>query len=372
MLSDYFPPHLGGGVEQVVSRLSEGLVKRGHTVAVQTLRTCPAPATEVKGALTIRRVSAIDLTPWLGLQQAVSLSLLISTYRLIRQFKPDVIHAHNLFFRTTEVAALLRMVYHIPLVTTMHLGKAEGNSSVFNMLVTIYESTMGRFILRRSNRVIAVSSAVAEHLRTITSGAESVRVIPNGVDTGIFSPRYNRQDMPQKILFVGRLVSNKGPDVIIRAAPEVLSRHPQAQFIIVGNGPLRKRLEQQVRSLGISDNVKFLGNRLDVPQLMRDAALFVRPSTLEGMPLTVLEAMASGIPVIATPVGGTPEILHDGVNGYSVRVGDSSGLAGAIIALLDNSSLAEEMGRRGREIAVSGHSWDSIVSRNERVYLEVI
>ncbi len=355
-------------MEQVVSRLVEGLVKRGHTVAVQTLRTRPAPSTEVNGALMVRRAPATDLTPWLGLQQAVSLPLLIATGRLIRSFQPDVIHAHNLFFRTTEVAALLRMVYHVPLVTTVHLGKAEGSSDMFNALIKIYESTVGRFILHRSDRLIAVSHAVAAHLQNITNGGAPVSVIPNGVDTEVFFPRRNGRPAAPTILFVGRLVSNKGPEIIVRAAPQVLSRHPRAQFVLVGDGPLRKRLQRQTSALGIADRVRFLGNRLDVPQLMREAALFVRPSTLEGMPLTVLEAMASGLPVVATPVGGTPEILNDGVNGYSIPVGDSNSLARAIIGLLDNSSLAEEMGRRGREMAVAGHSWDYVVDRTERVY----
>jgi glycosyltransferase involved in cell wall biosynthesis len=171
---------------------------------------------------------------------------------------------------------------------------------------------------------------------------------------------------------VGRLVSNKGPEVLMKAMPKVLSRHPHARFVLVGDGPLRDRLQQMACDLGIHHGVQLLGIRHDVPQIMRDAAIFVRPSSLEGMPLSVLEAMATGLPVVATPVGGTPEVLRDDVHGYLVPVGDSQVLADALIKLLDDRFLAEEMGHRGRELVVSNYSWDAAVNQTERVYFEEV
>jgi len=103
---------------------------------------------------------------------------------------------------------------------------------------------------------------------------------------------------------------------------------------------------------------------------MREAALLVRPSSLEGMPLVVLEAMASALPVVATPVGGTPELVTDGVHGFLVPVGNSTALARAIIRLLDDRSSAEEMGRRGWELVKYSYTWDAVVERTERVYIE--
>jgi glycosyltransferase involved in cell wall biosynthesis len=125
-------------------------------------------------------------------------------------------------------------------------------------------------------------------------------------------------------------------------------------------------------NLGIRNEVQFLGIRHDVPQLMRDAAIFVRPSSLEGMSLTVLEAMATGLPVVATLVGGTSEVLRDGVHGYLVPAGDSQVLADALIKMLDERSLAEEMGRRGRELVVSNYKWDAVVNKTESVYFEEV
>ena len=372
MLSDYFPPHVGGGVERVAAELCDGLVRRGHTVTVLALRTCPAPATETDGALTICRVPAVDLTRWLGVQFAASIQVLSATARLVRSFRPDLIHAHNLFFRTTEVATLLRMIFHIPLVTTLHLGKPEGVGRPFSALIQAYESTMGRFIVRRSDHAIAVSNAVAGHARRMGGYSTPVTVIPNGVNTSVFYPKPDRHDIGQTVLFVGRLVPNKGPDTLIRAAPAVLAQHPQAQFVLVGDGPLRVPLQEHAHQLGIGHAVQFLGIRHDVPELMREATLFVRPSSLEGMPLTVLEAMASALPVVATSVAGTAELLRDGVDGYLIQVGDSAALANAILRLLDDRSLAEEMGRRGRELVEASYTWDTVVDQTERVYAEEI
>jgi len=290
--------------------------------------------------------------------------------RLLRSFRPDLIHAHNLFFRTTELAAMLRMVCHTPLITTLHLGKTEGGGKLLNTMIRAYELTIGRFIVRRSDHIITVSNAVAEHARRMGGHSTPITVIPNGVDTSIFYPRTDRSEVGPIVLFVARFVSNKGPEVLIRAVPLVLARHPQAQFILVGDGPLRIRLEEQAHRLGIGHAVQFLGIRHDVPELMRQAAIFVRPSTLEGMPLTVLEAMAAALPVVATPVGGTPELIKDEVHGYLIPVGNHVALANAVIRLLDDRSLAAEMGRRGRELVEVSYTWDAVAEQTEQVYAE--
>ena len=372
MLCDYFPPHIGGGVERVAEELCGRLVRRGNTVTVLTLRTCPAPAVETRQGLTVYRAPALDLTRWLGVQFMASTPVFGMAVRLIRTLQPDLIHAHNLFFRTTEVAAMLRMIFRVPMVTTLHLGKSEGGGKLLNTLISAYELTAGNFIVRRSDHIITVSNAVARHARRMGGHSAPLTVIPNGVDTSVFYPAPDRSRAEQTVLFIGRLVSNKGPETLIQAVPLVLAQHPQAQFVLVGEGPLRARLQEQVNRLSIGHAVQFLGIRHDVPVLMRQSALLVRPSTLEGMPLTILEAMASALPVVATPVGGTPELLQDGVNGYLIGVGDHVALANAIIQLLGDRWLAEEMGQRGRKLVEDRYTWDAVAEQTERVYAEAI
>ena len=374
MLSDYFPPHAGGGVERVVAELCGGLVRKGHAVTVLTLATCPAPAMEKDGSLTVVRVPATDLAGLLGFQFAFSARLPLALRRQVRSFRPDIVHAHNLFFRTTEAAALpWSGLGSTPLVTTLHLGRAEGGGPLLRRLMWAYEATAGRLILRRSAHVIAVSEAVAVHGLQAVGGRVPITTVPNGVDLDTFRPPpWERPTLSYTVLFVGRLVPNKGPDVLLRCVPSVLAWHPQARFDLVGEGPMRARLERLAASMGISHAVRFLGLRNDVDDQMRRAAVFVRPSYLEGMPLTILEAMASGLPVVATPVGGTPELVRHGETGYLVPVDDPEALAMAVTSLLDDPTRARKMGRRGRTTVDAGYGWEDVIDRTEAVYREVL
>jgi len=374
MLSDYYPPHVGGGVERVVSELCGGLVRKGHTVRVLTLATRPAPAEQVDGAASVVRVPATDLTTAVGFQFAVSVRLPFALRRQAREFRPDVVHAHNFFFRTTEAAALPGLgLGGVPLVTTLHLGRPEGGSPFLRFLMRGYEATAGRVIVRRTSHVTAVSEAVAAHARRMTGGRVPVTTVPNGVDLDRFRPASPAEPVTRKVvLFVGRFVPNKGPDVLLRSAPAVLAQHPETSFLFVGDGPMHSRLERLARSLSVSHAVHFPGLRNDVDDLMRDASVFARPSHLEGLPLTVLEAMASGLPVVATPVGGTPELVRDGETGYLVPPDDPEALAGAICSLLDDPQHARRMGRRGRATVEAGYGWDSVTERTEDVYREVL
>jgi len=369
MLTDCYPPHTGGGVEKVVSELTRGLLDHGHVVRVLTLRTRAAAAFETNGDLSIRRFPAVDLTGLVGVQFVLPCGLLRGILRQAREFKPDVIHAHNLFFRTTEAVAMLHRFLKVPLVITLHLGALEGSERLLSTLVRLYEGTMGRYILRASDAVTGVSSAVAQHGGHISGAKSRIRVIPNGVDTAAFRPG----QAPEKpeVVFVGRLVPNKGPVTLVRAAARVNRRYPEARFTLVGDGPQRQRLEREAAHLGVAGTVRFTGVRDDVPEILRQATIFVRPSTLEGLPLTVLEAMACALPVIATPVGGTPEIVHHGEQGLLVPVADETALATAILKLLDDPAAAVEMGRRGRETVVHGYGWENVVARTEEVYREV-
>jgi len=372
MLTDYFPPHTGGGVEQVTRELIDKLVQRGHTVTVLTIQTCPSLRREDFPGLTIHRASGLDMTKWFGVQIAVSIPLLWHLIRIIRSYRPDVIHTHNLFFRTTESAAVLKMIFNIPLITTLHLGKAEGGSKLLNMLVCIYEVTVGRFIVRQSDHIITVSQAVAEHTLRTNHRIDHLTVIPNGVDTETFSAGPGKNPESQVILFVARMVPNKGPETMIRAATLVLKKHPHAKFMMVGDGPLRIRLQEHSEKSGMGQSVQFTGLRYDVPELMRQADIFVRPSTLEGMPLTVLEAMASNLPVIATPVGGTPELIKDGINGYLIPVDDHIALANSIIKLLDDPVSGVQMGQKGREMVEINYTWEAMTEKTEQVYIEEV
>jgi glycosyltransferase involved in cell wall biosynthesis len=372
VFTDYFLPHLGGGVERVVDEVCRLLARQGHALRVFTFDTDGAPPYEVLDGVHVHRAPAIQLTRLTRMQASLSPGLLPLAWRIARSDPPDVIHAHNLFFSSTLAAVFLRRVLKRPLVTTLHLGSVRRLGGVSGLLASSYERTLGRTIVRSSDRLIAVSNAVARHALRLGARPEAVRVISNGVDIARFLPSDGQRSGAFRIACVGRLIFNKGPQYLIEAAPEVLLARPEAEFVFVGDGPLRPHLEKRARQLGVSHRTTFLGTRPDVASILRTCQVLVRPSLLEGMPLTVLEAMACGLPVVATPVSGTAELVRQGKSGLLVPPADPASLSRAILLLMGDEPLRESQGRTGRRLVELGHSWDAVAARTSAVYRELL
>jgi glycosyltransferase involved in cell wall biosynthesis len=372
VFTDYFPPHLGGGVERVVDEICRRLARQGHVLRVFTFNTDRAPAREVVDGVRVYRAPAIQLTRFTRMQASLSPGLLPLAWRLARSEPPDILHAHNLFFFSTPAAVLLRHLVRRPLVTTLHLGSVRRLGGSSGLLASSYERLLGRAVVRGSDRLVAVSSAVARHAIHLGARPERVRVIANGVDTSRFHPDAGRRNGAFRIACVGRLIFNKGPQYLVEAAPEVLLARPEAEFVFVGDGPLRPHLEKRARQLGVSHRLTFLGTRPDVASILQTCDILVRPSLLEGMPLTVLEAMACGLPVVATPVSGTAELVRHGENGLLVPSADPASLARAILRLMADESLREAQGREGRRLVERGYGWDAVAAKTLAVYRELL
>jgi glycosyltransferase involved in cell wall biosynthesis len=229
-----------------------------------------------------------------------------------------------------------------------------------------------RRIQNRSNYVIANSQAVRDFLVEEDGfDPKLIRVIRNGVDLERFaSVRADRQGLfphlaaqSQLIAVVANMnVETKGHADLIRAAAEVSREFHDAKFLLVGDGAERSRLEALTQELGLSNTVLFLGRRKDVPDILACCDLFVLPSWAEGLPNSVLEAMASGLPVVATRVGGTPEIIEDGVNGLLVAPREPHGLALAIMQILENGEFARQIAQSARDRARAQFGFDRLLS----------
>ena len=219
-----------------------------------------------------------------------------------------------------------------------------------------------------AHRIIANSQAAAGRLRLEGVPEEKIVVIPNGIDPTIFPPREYSTHL-RRIAMVACLREEKRIDVLISAAPRILSRHPDAEFMIVGDGSCRDGLVALAQKLGVTDRVKFLGHRDDVPALLTQADLFVLPSRSEAFPNSIIEAMASGLPVVASAVGGIPELVADGKTGRLVPPGNPAALAGAVLDLLDAPERAEEFGRAGRAQIEQTYSFHRMVGQMEALYL---
>lgn len=369
LCSDYLPPS-DGGVEVVVETLAKQLNERGIRVGIFTLES-PDIGLRSHDEIEVFESKTIDLTHVLGVQSQLSPSALWEFRRVAKQFAPTIIHAHNRFFFTSLVASFWSQVWRneTPLVLSLHLGSVENIGGWKGRAAIGYENTVGRFVLRGCDRLIAVSEAVAAHGKSL--GGEDVRMIPNGVDPDEFVPRES-QGTEVTVLFVGRLVKNKGPHVFIRSCAELTSLEKPIEVRIVGTGPMRPSLEEEVQKLGIEGNVTFCGYVESVADELRNADVFCRPSFSEGMPLTLLEAMSSGLPAVVTPVAGVPEVVSDNTTGYLVPTGEIEPLTDALAELIQDEEKRREMGKRSREVILEEYSWSVRTDRILSTYQETL
>lgn len=226
---------------------------------------------------------------------------------------------------------------------------------------------MQRASYAAAQRVVANSQAAADKLRGEGVPNYKILVIPNGIDPAAFQPhRYTAA--PRNITMVACLREEKRIDVLIRAMPQVLARYPDARLTIGGDGRCRAELTRITEELGLTNRVTFLGHRDDVPEVLHEADVFVLPSRSEAFPNSVMEAMAAGVPVIASNVGGIPELVRDGHNGRLVPPGDVDALAGALVDVLGDPARAERFGRAGRRIIEDTYSFDKMVEQFESLY----
>ncbi|HKJ03978.1 MAG TPA: glycosyltransferase [Geopsychrobacteraceae bacterium] len=261
---------------------------------------------------------------------------LLRLHQIIVEFKPDVIHSHG--YKTNILGFLLARRFAIPVVATIHgwLHSRRKTTQIFNRV--------NMFLLKRFDRVVAVSGQIERVLlcsKVSSSRLVTLRNVPftktkPGFDRSSFVQQYSLLPDSIYVGFVGRLEPVKGGEFFISAAATVLQSHSNIQFLIAGEGPEYSLMVEMAERLGISSQVKFLGF-VDCPEtLFQVLSLYVLPSLDEGVPLSLLEAMSAGVPVVASAVGGVPEVVEDGVNGLLVPAGDPDLLASVICRSLED------------------------------------
>ena len=273
--------------------------------------------------------------------------------------RADVVHTHNnvpLIFGGPAA----RLAGGIPLLQTRH-GQAVGTTYRHRAAVRLAALLARRVVcVSEDARRVAAAEGIAER---------KLAVVRNGIDTARFS--YGGPAAGGPAVAVGRLVPLKGVDVFLRAAADVVRRREGFRLEIAGDGPARPELQRLARDLGLERHVRFLGEVRDVPGLLARSSLLVLPSLSEGISLTLLEAMACGLPVVATRVGGTPEVVADGATGRLVEPGDPSDLARGILELWPPSDRSRAMGTAARERVVRCFDARRMVSEYEAMYLQL-
>jgi glycosyltransferase involved in cell wall biosynthesis len=227
-----------------------------------------------------------------------------------------------------------------------------------------------RLSYKLAHAVVANSGAAAAQLRREGVPARKIQTIANGVDYAAFAAAPRNSGRPiRRVVTVANLRREKAHDTLIAAAARVVKQVPNAEFVFVGNGPMLAELQQQVADRGLIKHVQFLGERSDVAPLLESSDVFVLPSLSEACPNAVLEAMASGLPVIASRVGGLPELIVSGQHGVLVEPNQPEALAAAILDLMKQPDVAALMGLAARDRASRQFSFDRMVSQFEHLYL---
>jgi glycosyltransferase involved in cell wall biosynthesis len=260
-------------------------------------------------------------------------------------------------------------IFGLPAAALAGVPVRIGNRREINPGKSAMEIGLQRAAYACAHRIVANSRAAAARLQVERVRARAISVIPNGLDVSEFETRRNRQP-GHRVVVVANLRTEKGHDVLIDAAPDVLRRFPDARFELVGAGPELASLRDRARARGVAHAFDFLGERDDVPARLAAADMFLLPSRSEAFPNAVLEAMASGLPVVASGVGGILELIDDGHTGLLTPAGDPVALADRLCTLMGDPALAARLGESARAQAEQRYSFDRMVAAFDALYLD--
>jgi glycosyltransferase involved in cell wall biosynthesis len=308
--------------------------------------------------LPLERRRKVEFSPWMRLE------------RFLRRERIDVLHSHK--FGSNVAGSFVARVARVPVVLAHeHTWSYEGQP--------LRRFLDRELVSRAADRMIAVSREDQRRMIEIERiDPARTMFIPIGI---LPSPPPDDRDIRAElgiapavpvIGLVGVMRPQKAHHVLLRAAARLTGEWPELQVVLVGDGPERAALEQLTRELGLESTVRFLGSRTDVPRVLRALDIAACSSDFEGSPAAILEYMDAGLPVVATAVGGIPDLIEPGVHGLLVPAGDPDALAEALAELLRDPERARQMGARGQERRRSEFDLDVMIRRLEDLYLELL
>ena len=383
MLTWEYPPRIVGGIARVVHDLSKRLIKDGHDVTVVTYREGELPYYENDKGVEVYRVDNYMITPnnFIDWIMQLNFNLVAKASELIaKEGNFDVIHAHD--WLVANAAKTLKHAYNIPLVSTIHATESGRNSGIHDETQRYINDTEW-MLTYEATEVIVNSNFMKGHIQGLFGlPFDKINVIPNGINLTNFNGierdyEFRRQyalDNEKIILYMGRLVYEKGIQHLIAAMPKILDNYHDAKLIMAGKGGMIDELKAQVEYMGISNKVYFTGY-LDANQVQKmykcaDVAVF--PSTYEPFGIVALEAMLAGVPTVVSDVGGLNEIVEHGVTGMKSYAGNSNSIADSILTLLYDHALAANVAKNAKAKVKELYNWNKIAQDTHFTYQKAI
>ena len=377
MFNHEFPP-IGGGGGWVSYFLGKHFAAAGHDVHLMTSQFRECPKYEEIEGFQVHRVPALRKNPDVcAVHEMLTYAVSSSLYglRFAKQFKPDIV---QVFFGIPAGggAYLLKKRRNVPYVIFLggrDVPSRNPDPPYYRWLYLLLKPAI-RAIWRNASVVVACSEGLRE-LAQETDSNVHMDVIPDAVDLETFTP-VQRSSYPEKVrvLTIGRLIPRKGFQFLIRALPQVLEKVAHNfEIEIVGDGPYHGELLKLAENLGVTSHIRFAGSvpYSELPEKYRDADLFILPSLAEGMPLVVLEAMGTALPIVASRVQGIDELVIDGVNGALFDPGNVDQLAHALIKLINAGEERIKMGRASVE-RVKPYDWKHIADAYLALYADIL
>lgn len=384
MLTWEYPPRIVGGIARVVHDLSKRLIKDGHEVTVVTYRdNADVPEYENDKGVNVYRVDNYMIHPnnFIDWIMQLNFNMLSKATEIInKEGGFDVIHAHD--WLVTYAAKSLKNAYDIPIVATIHATEAGRNSGIHDETQRYINDTEWLLTYEATEVIVNSNYMKNEIQRLFGLPFDKINVIPNGINLSNFTGierdydfrRQYAMDNEKIILYVGRLVYEKGVQHLIAAMPKILSNYHDAKLIIAGRGGMMDELRAEASNLGLNDKIYFTGylNSKQVQKMYKCADVAVFPSTYEPFGIVALEAMLAGVPTVVSDVGGLNEIVDHGINGMKAYAGNPNSIADSVLSILYDGKLANNIAKNAKAKVKEEFNWNKIAQDTHYIYEKAI
>lgn len=364
MVIQRYYPHVGGAEKQL-QRLTPRLQARGFDVCIITRLEKGLEKMEVIDGAVVYRI----FSP--GPKFLAAAFFILGSVTLLLRLRPDVIHAHEIL-SPTAIALLAKQFIDSPVIAKVLRGGIRGD------IYKLRQRPLGlkrlELMCKYVDSFVVISREIDRELAICSVPPEKRVFVPNGVDTGLFVPlsTIQKRDLRAKmaippeilvVVYIGRLMPEKRVDTLLEVWPDIRNAYLDARLLIIGKGSDEQRLKKMS-----GPGVQFLGQVDDAERYLQTADLFVLPSSTEGLSNSLLEALSTGLPVLATSVGGTPDVIRHHVDGYLVSPDDHQALLQGLLRLLRDEALRARLGKSGRDRILSNYSLDSVAERLSELY----